>query len=156
MSQSTGGEEEEGFLTEGEQAIQRAPGDADHIAGIEQLPRLVNEDSWLVHRGRFLRTDLLLEVDALSYHLSIDAGRITTLVRGPLLMRPWRFAVRGHAQGWQKFWQPVPPPGYHDLFALTKGAGFRIEGDLHPLVANLLYFKDVLAAPRRLAQVGRP
>ena len=25
----------------------------------------------------------------------------------------------------------------------------RMEGDLHPLMANLLYFKDVLAAPRK-------
>jgi hypothetical protein len=146
----------EGALNQGEQTPQRASGDADLAAGIEQLPRLVNEDSRLVHRGRFLRTDLLLELGALSYYLSIDAGRITTLVRGPLLMRPWRFAIRGHAEGWRKFWQPVPPPGFHDLFALTKGAGFRIEGDLHPLIANLLYFKDVLAAPRRLAQDGRP
>ena len=26
-----------------------------------------------------------------------------------------------------------------------------IEGDLHPLMANLLYIKDVLAAPRKEA-----
>lgn len=25
----------------------------------------------------------------------------------------------------------------------------RIEGDLHPFMANLLYFKEVIAAPRR-------
>jgi hypothetical protein len=24
-----------------------------------------------------------------------------------------------------------------------------VEGDLHPFMANLLYFKDVIAAPRR-------
>jgi hypothetical protein len=24
-----------------------------------------------------------------------------------------------------------------------------VEGDLHPFMANLLYFKDVLAAPRK-------
>jgi hypothetical protein len=143
-------------LNQGEQTPPRAVGDADLAFGIEQLPRLVNEDAWLVHRGRSLRADLLLEAGALSYYLSIDAGRITALVRGPQLMRPWQFSIRGPAEGWRKFWQPVPPPGFHDLFALTKGAGFRIEGDLHPLIANLLYFKDVLAAPRRLAHDGRP
>ena len=25
----------------------------------------------------------------------------------------------------------------------------RVEGDLHPFMANLLYFKDVIAAPRK-------
>jgi hypothetical protein len=139
----------------GEQAP-GALGDADIAFAIEQLPRLVNGNPWLVHRGRRLHVDLLLELGALSYDLSVEAGRIASLVRGPQLMRPWQFAIRGHAEGWRQFWRPVPPPGFHDLFALTKGAGFRIEGDLHPLIANLLYFKDVLAAPRRLAQDGRP
>jgi hypothetical protein len=26
-----------------------------------------------------------------------------------------------------------------------------VEGDIHPFMANLLYFKDVLAAPRKEA-----
>lgn len=129
---------------------------ADLALAIEQLPRLVNDDEWLINRGALLRTDLLLELGALTYHLSVDKGRIASLVRGPLLMRSWQFAIRGQAEGWRKFWQPMPPPGFHDIFALTKGAGFRIEGDLHPFIANLLYFKDVLAAPRRLAREGQP
>jgi len=28
----------------------------------------------------------------------------------------------------------------------------QIEGDLHPFMANLLYFKDVIASPRREAK----
>ena len=32
----------------------------------------------------------------------------------------------------------------------------HIEGDLHPFMANLLYFKDVIAAPRNRNQAGRP
>jgi hypothetical protein len=46
----------------------------------------------------------------------------------------------------------VPRAGYHDLFALTRFGHARIEGDLQPLMANLRYVKDVLAAPRRLAR----
>ena len=38
------------------------------------------------------------------------------------------------------------------LFALFKRGLLRIEGDLHPFMANLLYIKDVLAAPRRVAR----
>jgi len=43
----------------------------------------------------------------------------------------------------------VPAPGYHDLFAMKKLGVARVEGDLVPLMANLRYVKDVLAAPRR-------
>jgi hypothetical protein len=28
----------------------------------------------------------------------------------------------------------------------------QVEGNLHPFMANLLYFKDVIAAPRREAK----
>ena len=125
--------------------------DADLCARMQALPQLVNGDAWLIHRGRFLSAEVLIEVGSTPFHVAIEHGRIARLERGPLLMRPWRFAVRGGADGWRKFWSKVPPPKFHDIFALTKHAGFRIEGDLQPFMANLLYFKDVLAAPRRLA-----
>jgi hypothetical protein len=124
---------------------------ADLVACMEALPDLVNGDAWLVHRGRFLSADLLIDLGVLPFHVSIREGRIARLERGPLLLRPWRFAIRGGEDGWRQFWCKIPPPPFHDIFALTKHAGFRIEGDLMPFMANLLYFKDVLAAPRRLA-----
>jgi hypothetical protein len=125
--------------------------DADLIARVEALPELVNNDAWLVLRGRFLSVDFMIELGARPFHLSIAQGRIVRLDRGPLLMRPWRFAIRGGDDGWRQFWLSVPPPQFHDIFALTKHAGFRIEGDLHPFMANLFYFKDLLASPRRLS-----
>ena len=52
-------------------------------------------------------------------------------------------------QYFRRFWQPVPVPGYHDILAMTRFGHAKIEGDLQPLLANLRYVKDVLAAPRR-------
>ena len=37
--------------------------------------------------------------------------------------------------------------------ALVKRRALRVEGDLHPFMANLLYFKDVMAALRPPAGV---
>ena len=42
----------------------------------------------------------------------------------------------------------MPEPGWHDLLALTKRGAARIDGDCS--VSHLQYFKDLLAAPRRL------
>ena len=42
----------------------------------------------------------------------------------------------------------MPPPGFHDLIAMLKMRALRIEGDQHPFMANLRYFKDLLALPR--------
>ena len=53
------------------------------------------------------------------------------------------------------FWSPQPPPGFNDIFALFKRKLQRIEGDLHPFMANLLYIKDVLAAAGAAQKDGR-
>jgi hypothetical protein len=85
----------------------------------------------------------------------VAGGRITGLDRGPILMRSSRFQISATTEAWRRFWQPLPEPGWHDLLALTKRGAARIEGDLQPLLANLQYFKDLLAAPRRLASGAR-
>ena len=118
---------------------------------IERLPELVNRDEVLLRRGRWLDLDILIEIGAVPYYLTIAGGRIARLDRGPLLMRSWAIAFRAPETAWRQFWQPTPPPHFHDIFALAKAGQFRIEGDIHPLMANLLYFKEMLAAPRRLA-----
>ena len=124
--------------------------EAEAAAALAQLPGLADADAWLLHRGRHLSTECLIEIGRVPFHASIAAGRITALERGPQLMRPWRFAIRASAGTWLGFWQPVPAPGSHDLLALAKRGALRLEGDLAPLMANLQYFKDLLAAPRRL------
>jgi hypothetical protein len=138
---------------------ERAGADLDQAArsaaaAFERLPELVNANDSLVRRGRFLTTDCLISIGAVPFHVSIVEGRIGDFHRGPRLMKSWIFAVRASAPAWTRFWQPVPDPGWHDLFALTKRGEASLEGDLRPLMANLQYMKDVLAAPRLLSPAG--
>ena len=116
---------------------------------LERLPELVNANAALVHRGRFLNVDFLVEIGDRPYHVSIESGRVQ-VVAGPVLMKSWRFAVRASEEAWRRFWMPIPQPGYHDLFAIAKRGEAHIEGDLHPFMSNLRYIKEVLAAPRAL------
>jgi hypothetical protein len=92
----------------------------------------------------------MIEIGAQSYYLSIRQGLIVSFQRSPLIMKSWSFAVCGSEKAWQAFWHPFPPPNFHDIFALTKLGEFRIEGDLQPLMTNLIYFKTLLSAPRAL------
>ena len=47
-----------------------------------------------------------------------------------------------------QFWQPLPKPGFHDVFGLVKIGRGRIDGDILCLVKNLRFFKDFMALPR--------
>lgn len=117
------------------------------MTGFDDLADRVNGNAQLVHRGRFLDVDFQLIDGERPYLVSVRNGRIA-VESGPALMRPWRFSIRATGAAWREFWQAVPRPGFHDIFAMCKAGHARIEGDLQPLMANLRYIKAVLAAPR--------
>lgn len=117
---------------------------------IARLPELVNADESLVRRGRYANAAFLVEIGEKQHLVEVRQGRVESVSTGPLVMPRWTFALRASPDVWGRFWQPMPPPGFNDLFAMMKSRQMRIEGDLHPFMANLLYFKELLAAPRRL------
>ena len=118
---------------------------------IESIPDLVNADANLVRRGRYLNTTFMLGVGEQGYLVRIVEGRIVSVTPGPFVTPNYSFALRAPREEWETFWKKMPAPGYNDIFALFKRGKLSIEGDLHPFMANLLYIKDVLAAPRRKA-----
>jgi len=118
---------------------------------IERLADLVNGDARLVHRGRYVNTTFLFGIDEAYYLIRVADGRIAAVTPGPVVTPNYSFALRAPRAAWESFWQKLPAPGCNDIFALFKRGLLRIEGDLHPLMANLLYFKDVLAAPRKVS-----
>ena len=118
---------------------------------IDSIPKHVNADPNLVRRGRLVDTTFMIAIDETYYLLRIQEGRVTKITPGPFITPDYSFALRAPRSVWEKFWQPLPPLGFTDLFALVKQKLMRVEGNLHPFMANLLYFKDVIAAPRKEA-----
>jgi len=115
---------------------------------IETLGQRVNADEALVRRGRYLTTTFLLEVGPTAWLVSIFEGRVMSVTPGPFVMPSASFALRAPEAEWQKFWSVRPPPGSNDLMALIKRRVLRAEGDLYVFMANLRYFKEMLAKLR--------
>jgi hypothetical protein len=121
---------------------------ADRFA---RLPALLADDTDLQRRGRWLSVDCRVDVGDEPFFLSIRDGVLSAFERGTKLMRSTAFAVHASDEAWTGYWKPVPEPGWHDLFALTKRGLASIDGDLRPFLQNLQYFKDLLALPRKEA-----
>ena len=119
---------------------------------LDTIARLVNADAKLIRRGRFVATTFLVAIDDADTLIRVQEGRIVSVTAGPFITPDYSFALRASREVWQKFWQPLPPIGFTDIFALVKQKLMRVEGDLHPFMSNLLYFKDVLASPRKEAR----
>ena len=115
---------------------------------LARLPKLVNENQALVHRGRFLSTRFLIGVGTTDWLVKVAGGRIVKVTEGPHLMEPWEFSIRASENAWRSFWKPTPKPGFHDIFAMTKSGEAIIEGNIKPFMQNLRYVKEVLEALR--------
>jgi hypothetical protein len=113
---------------------------------LETLAARVNADASLVRRGRSVTTTFLIAIDDADHLVRVAEGRIVEIKQGPFITPNYSFAFRASRESWDKLWSPKPIPGFTDIFALVKKKLLRIEGDLHPLMTHLLYFKGVLAA----------
>ena len=129
------------------------PGQKNLEESFEQLPDLVNPNQHLCFRGRRLTAVIRVSIGPTDYYLTMEKGRIASLIKGPALLKSWAFSIRAEPEAWEKHWRAYPPPWYHDLFAMSKNGTAVIEGNLTPFMRHLQYVKDVLAAPRKLSKI---
>jgi len=117
-------------------------------AGVDQIRERVNGNEALVRRGRYVSLTFLLGVGDRDYVVNIEQGRVVAVEPRRLATMTGRFTIRATKPVWDEFWRPLPKRDHHDLFAMLAAGIATIDGDLLPLMQNLQYFKDVLAAPR--------
>ncbi len=111
-------------------------------------PRAAN-DALLARFGRGLDLALIVGDGDLDWLIEIAGGEVTRVTRGPLIMPRSDLRLRASSETWARFLEPVPPPGYHDLFAMRRYRRIQIEGDIRLLSAYLFYIK-------RLFELLRP
>ena len=124
------------------------------VERLKRLPELVDAEHHLIDRGRFVTLDFQVVIGAWPCFVPVRQGRVEAIELAPQRMRSSAFVLRALPSACEKFWQPMPEPCWHDLFAMNKKGNIVIEGDLHPFMANLQYFKDVMALPRKLKAVA--
>ena len=123
---------------------------------LDNIAALVNADADLVRRGRFVDTTFLIAIDETDTLIRIQEGRVTKVTPGPFITPDYSFALRASRAVWEKFWQPLPPLGFTDVFALVKtetDARRRRPASVHGELA-LFQGRDRGAAPRP-RQAGR-
>lgn len=117
-------------------------------ATLAQMQQRLHDTPHLLRLGRLFSDTVLLEVDSSEFYLTFRDGRLETIVEGPSRKTPWRFAFRTDADALAQFWQPIPKPGFHDIFGLVKIGRGRIDGDILALVKNLRFFKEFMGLAR--------
>lgn len=120
-------------------------------AELEAMGKRLQSSRHLMRLGCVFSETILIEVDGIEHYLEFEKGQLVRVSLGPSRKTPWRFALRTDHKALRAFWQPIPTPGFHDIFGLVKIGRARIEGDILVLVKNLRFFKEFLALGRQEA-----
>ncbi len=100
------------------------------LAWVEGFRDRVNNDAEMRLIGEWFTTAIALSFGETRYVLRLDKGRIVEIVAEPRLDTRARFGFRAPLETWRKYLSPLPPPLYHDFFAmLMRVPDFVIEGD---------------------------
>lgn len=116
---------------------------------LETLKDRAAGDALLARFGLDLDCALLVGDGDTDWLVAIERGTVTRVTKGPLIMPKTDLRVRASSGAWARFLEPVPPPGYHDLFALRRYKRIQIEGDIRLMSAYLFYFKRLFALLRK-------
>ena len=98
--------------------------------------------------AQYLNTCFMISTIDNEYLVNIERGIVTNVEEGPFVMPSYIFKLTASKDEWFKFLQHTPQPGSHDIIAMLRRKVLKFDGDLHPLMSHLLYFKLLLASLR--------
>ena len=98
--------------------------------------------------AQYLNTCFMISTVNDEFLVNIEKGNVTNVEEGPFVMPSYVFKLTASNDEWLKFLQSTPQPGSHDIIAMLRRKVLKFEGDLHPLMSHLLYFKLLLSSLR--------
>ena len=114
----------------------------------EKLAEKNNVRHSLASMAQYLNTCFMISTTENEYLVIIEEGVVKNVEQGPFVMPSYVFKLTAPKNEWLKFLQHTPQPGSHDIIAMLRRKVLKFEGDLHPLMSHLLYFKLLLASLR--------
>ena len=121
--------------------------DPNEIAHVQEA---INGDPEFRLASRFFSKDILLGVGDSGCLVKVRDGIITEIKLNPTFMDSWNFFIKGSAEAWQKFLQPLPPPRFADLYGGVSCKNFELGGDMEAVFAHYWALTRMLDVMREL------
>jgi hypothetical protein len=110
----------------------------------------INNDPEFKLASRFFSKDILLVVGESKCIIKMREGVVIEIKLDPTIMNPWSFFIKGSAETWQKFLQPIPPPFFTDLYGCISRQHFELGGDIEAAFAHYWALTRMLDVLREL------
>ena len=119
-------------------------------SGTTHVRDAINSDPEFKLASRFFSKDILLIVGEAKCFVKLREGVVTEIKLNPTFMSPWSFFIKGSAETWQKFLQPIPPPTFTDLYGCISRQHFELGGDIEAAFAHYWALTRMLDVLREL------
>lgn len=101
-----------------------------NLGWLEQFRDTVNADEELAVIANWFTTTYSINFGEQRVAFRVNAGKIDDIVRDPRFDIRAIFGFSAPLEVWRRFFTPVPPPLYHDFFAMImRVPEFVLEGD---------------------------
>lgn len=112
------------------------------VRWVERWQNMVNQDGVARLLGRHFTADVMIEFGPSAYVVSFERGAVARVQHEIGPETTYQLALRAPVETWAKFVQPVPPPMYNDIIAMSHSlhGRLKIEGDVKVMWQNLRAF----------------
>ena len=121
------------------------------LAWMSAFQKAANSDEELALIGRWFTTSFLFEAGETRYVFQVEGGKLTQVIPEPRFDQGWSFALRAPVEHWRKFIQPLPPPLFNEIFAMSmRVPEFRLEGDTLAAMQNARALQRFMSLMRKV------
>ena len=101
---------------------------------------LTNGDETIKAMAKYYTCSFMFDMEKAKVIIEMHDGKVKNINTSPSPLDPYDFALRGSANTWKEFSQPVPKPMYHGIWSASFRKALKIEGTHLILMKNLRNF----------------
>jgi len=125
---------------------------------VDEIMQGLNADPEFKLTARFWYCDIRFVIGDEKYFMRIENGRVGSFVHGTNGFDPYTINISGPEDVWERMFEAIPEPFYHDWFAASFHHDFEFGGDLESAYAYyyaLRRVKAIMGETVRAAQAKR-
>ena len=106
----------------------------------KKYEELTNNDDTIGAMAKYYTCTFMFDMEKAKVIIEMHDGKVKKINTNPSPLDPYDFALRGSANTWKEFGQPIPKPMYHGIWSASFLRDLKIEGNHLVLMKNLRNF----------------
>lgn len=126
------------------------------ILPVDEIAKRLNTDKEFLLTARFWYCDIRFVIGDDHYFMRIENGKVGAFTHGTNGFDPYTVNLSGPLEVWEKMFEAVPKPFYHDWFAASFHHEFEFGGDLESAYAYYYSLRRIKAIMGEVARESYP